>query len=64
MPSYNITARKTSPITPVTITAPSREDAIQQVIKTAAAGEEIEVLQTIEVPGSAGATGATGAAGR
>lgn len=63
MPSYNITARKTSPITPVTLTAVSREEAIQQVIKTAAPGEEIEVLQVLEVPGSgAGATGATGPA--
>jgi hypothetical protein len=49
MPSYYITARKTSPITPVTVEALTREQAIQQVLDTRGEGEEIEILQTQEL---------------
>lgn len=50
MASYYVTARKTSPITPVTVEAESRELAIQQVLDTKGEGEEIEILQCTEVP--------------
>jgi hypothetical protein len=49
MASFYVTARKTSPITPVTVEAETRELAIQQVVATAAEGEQIEVLQCNEV---------------
>jgi hypothetical protein len=49
MPSFAITARKTSPLTPVTVDAPSHQEAIQQVVDTAAEGEQIEVLSCVEV---------------
>jgi hypothetical protein len=49
MASFYVTARKTSPITPVTVEAESRELAIQQVLDTKGEGEEIEVLQCTEV---------------
>jgi hypothetical protein len=48
MTSYTITARKTSPVTPVVVEAESRELAIQQVVDQAAEGEQVEVLQCIE----------------
>ena len=67
MTSFNITARKTSPITPVVIEADTREEAIAQVVAQAAAGEQVEVLQCIEaIPGEeppAGPSGATGTSG-
>ena len=66
MPQYNVTARKTSPITPVVVDAETRELAIIQIVETAAEGEQIEVLQCIERPADApptgGASGASGAA--
>lgn len=68
MTSYNITARKTSPITPVTVEAASSEEAIAQVVASATEGEQIEILQCIpalvETPPAGGATGATGPASR
>lgn len=48
MTSYTITARKTSPITPVVVEAETRELAIQQVVEQVAEGEQIEVLQCVE----------------
>lgn len=61
MPQFTITARKTSPITPVTIDAETRELAITEVVASAGEGEEIEVLQCTEVlvegAPPAGATG-------
>jgi len=66
MPQFNITARKTSPITPVVVEAENRELAIIQVVEAVAEGETVEVLQCVEVPADApptgGATGATGGA--
>jgi hypothetical protein len=69
MATFTVTARKTSPITPVTVEADSREIAIQQVVDQVAEGEQIEVLQCVEEvsdtpPGATGATGATGTATR
>jgi len=59
MASFYITARKTSPITPVTVEALTRELAIQQVVDAKGEGEEIEVLQCqeLEPTAPAGATG-------
>jgi hypothetical protein len=72
MPSFDITARKTSPLTSVTVEANTREEAVAQIVAQAAEGEQIEVLQCIEAlpdagappPGATGATGATGPASR
>jgi hypothetical protein len=65
MPQFEITARKTSPITPVTVEAENRELAIIQVVEAVAEGETVEVLQCTEVladPGAPppGTTGTTG----
>lgn len=61
MPSFYVTARKTSPLTPVTVEAKSREGAIQQVIDTAAEGEEIEVTSAVEMsPATPPPEGVTG----
>jgi len=59
MGSYYITARKTSPITPVTVEADTPELAIIQVVQSAGEGEQIEVLQVQQLePGlPEGATG-------
>lgn len=50
MPEFIVRFRKTSPITDETVTANSREAAIAQVVATAAAGEEIAVMDAKEVP--------------
>lgn len=69
MTSYNVTARKTSPLTPMVVEAATREEAIAQVVAQAAEGEAVEVLQCIEtIPGEepppdGGASGPTGATG-
>lgn len=63
MPTYNITARKTSPVVPVQVEAETRELAITQVVEQAGEGEEIEVLQCEELPAEGGSGGATGATG-
>jgi len=63
MPSFYITARKISPLTPLTVDAETREAAVQQVVDSAAEGEAVEVTNVKELPPgtSGGATGATGA---
>jgi hypothetical protein len=63
MATFHYKARKSSAITTGTVDAPTREDAISQIVGTAAPGEEIEVMQVQEEPGPAeGPTGATGTA--
>ena len=73
MPTFNITARKTTPLTPLTVESDTREGAIQQVLDTGAdEGGTVEVLTCTELTGAAapparrvtGATGATGTARR
>jgi hypothetical protein len=61
MPSYEVIARKTGVLSTVPVDAATREEAIAQVVATAAPGEEVEVLQAYEL--AAGPTGATGATG-
>ena len=64
MPSFIVRSRKTNAIVEATVTANTREDAIAQVVHSAAAGEEIEVMGAVELPaGATGATGTTGATG-
>ena len=67
MTSFYITARKTSPLTPLVVEAWTREEAIAQVVATAGLGEEVAVSQCEEMgpgfempPVPPGATGATG----
>ena len=50
MPSYVVTGRKTGPMTPVTVEAETREEAIAQVVATVAEGEQIEVMSAVEQP--------------
>jgi hypothetical protein len=61
MPSYNVTSRVTHAATVATVEALHREDAVRQVVHAAEEGDEIEVSNVEELPGTAGgATGATG----
>lgn len=60
MPDFIVRSRKTAPITDTTVAANSREDAIAQIVATAAAGEEIEVLDAKEVVPAAEPVGGTG----
>lgn len=70
MPDYIIRSRKTGATTDSTVTAESREQAILQVAQSGGPGEEVEVMQVKEVPGTfagpgtTGTTGGTGATGR
>jgi hypothetical protein len=66
--TFVVKSRKTLPIVLTTVTATSREEAIAQLVKTAAEGEEIEVMDAKEdisgtAGGPTGATGVTGASG-
>jgi hypothetical protein len=65
MPTFYVTGRKIPPPTTVSVDAATREEAISQVVQSAAPGEEFEVTSaTTEQPEEAppgGATGATGA---
>lgn len=60
MPDFIVRSRKTTPITDATVSANSREDAIAQVVATAAEGEEIEVMDAKEVVPAAEPVGGTG----
>lgn len=46
MPTFYVRYRKTNAETTATVTATTREDAILQVVATAAAGEEVKVSTT------------------
>ena len=59
--SFDVKSRITHPIEHTTVQATTREDAIAQMVATAAAdGDDIEVMDVQETLGGAGATGATG----
>ena len=48
MPTYDVTSRKTDKAAVASVTADTREQAIEQVVGTAGEGESIEVLNVTE----------------
>lgn len=68
MASFYVTARKTTPLTPLTIEAETREGAAAQVVAEAEEGATVEILEIRELgptevaPPTGGVTGATGSA--
>jgi hypothetical protein len=70
MPTFLLKVRKTLADEIVSVDAPTREEAILQVVKSAGEGESVEVSDSEELPagttgpsGTTGTTGATGASG-
>jgi hypothetical protein len=62
--SFEIKSRITHPVEVTTVEAETREHAIHQAIAAGDPGDEVEVLQAVELPTPiAGATGATGVSG-
>jgi len=66
MPSFYITAKKISALTPLTVDAFNRDEAIAMVVATAALGEEVQVSRCEEMgpgfeipPVPTGTTGTT-----
>ena len=53
MPTFIVNARNTGPVTELTITADSKEAAIDQVVRQAQPGEQMEVMSVVEVPAEA-----------
>jgi hypothetical protein len=48
MPNYTVKSRKTGPVVLTVVSALSREEAISQVVQTAAPGEEVEIMDAKE----------------
>jgi len=70
MPTFLLKVRKTLADEIVSVDAPTREEAILQVVKSVAEGESVEVSDSEQLPtgatgpsGTTGTTGATGASG-
>jgi hypothetical protein len=70
MPEFIARIRVTHPIEDVQVTAPGRNEAIQQLVEQATAdGDTVEVMTVVELPaagptGTTGITGTTGTTGR
>jgi hypothetical protein len=63
MLTFYIKSRRTSPFLFDTVTATSREAAVDQVAKAIPEGEQIEILEVKDITEMAGADGPTGATG-
>jgi hypothetical protein len=61
MPTFLLKVRKTLADEIVSVDAPTREEAIVQIVHAAGEGESVEVLDSEELP--AGPTGMTGVSG-
>jgi len=56
MPDFVVKGRKTGATTETTVTANTRDEAIAQVVASAAPGEEFQVMSADEVAASAAQT--------
>jgi hypothetical protein len=61
--SFVVKSRTTGAVTESIVSAPTREDAITQVVQAVAPGEEIEVMNVQEALAGTAPTGGTGPTG-